>query len=82
MDWEELHRSELVLWFDFDGHIGELFVEAAQHGFRGHASAWFSDKELVAFSRSLDGVVKRKLDQASLEGGPAAAQETWLSLRF
>ena len=82
MDWEELHRSRLRLWFELDGGVGELFVDAAQRGFRGHASAWFQAEELVAFSRSLDGVVERRLDQARLEGGPLTSQETKLSLRF
>ena len=82
MDWEELHRSGLRLWFELDGGVGELFVDAEQRGFRGHASAWVQAEVLVAFSRSLDAVVERGLDQARLEGGPLTSPETRLSLRF
>jgi len=53
-----------------------------QDGFRGHASAWIQTENLVTFSRSLDGVVERRLDQARLEGKALTSKETRLSLRF
>ena len=81
MDFETPSRNELRLGFEFEGDIGELFVDAEQDGFRGHASAWIRTEDLVTFSRSLDGVVERRLDQARLEGGALTSKGTRLSLR-
>ena len=82
MDREEQRRNGLRLCFELDGDLGELFVDAVQDGFRGHASAWFLTEDLVTFSRSLDGVVEGRLDQARLEGGALTSKEIRVSLRF
>ena len=81
MDWDDLSKSELALWFDSSGGEGDLYVEAVHGGFRGQSFLWIRSGELRSFAEALNAVIEGGQEEARLEAGPSNPYGDTVSLR-